>query len=91
LDEGTVFFVASSGNIADSILSAVDTLDNPLPLFITTGDNALHTPDIIHDFADGFLGGTADVAVAFTERKTVLKDFPEPNLAFHERRGLVGV
>jgi len=84
LDEGQMLFVPSSGNIADSVLSAVKVLDDPLPLVITTGDNALHTPEIVADFVDAFNASTADVAVAFTEREVVLREFPEPGLAFHE-------
>ncbi len=84
MDEGKMAFVESSGNIADSILSAVNVIDNPLPLFITTGDNALHTAEIVSEFVDQFRAGSGDVAVSFTGRDVVLKEFPEPGLAFHE-------
>lgn len=84
MDDGLLHFVASAGNIANSVIAAVDAIDDLLPFVITTGDNALHTPDIIRDFVAAFRAGSGDVAVAFTERETVLQDFPEPGLAFHD-------
>jgi len=47
---GTTIFVAARGNLADSGIAAVEEIDNPLPLVITTGDNALHTPELVRDF-----------------------------------------
>src|SRR5690606_6628189 len=35
--DGSVVFAQSRGNLADSVLSAVEAIDDPLPLVITTG------------------------------------------------------
>lgn len=81
--EGRVALVRSSGNLADSVLSAVDVIPNPLPLIITTGDNALHTPELIRDFMRAFWTRDEDVSLAFTRDDVVLRDYPESGLAFH--------
>lgn len=83
VDEGRVSFVRSSGNLADSVLSAVDVIPNPLPLIITTGDNALHTPELIRDFMRAFWTRDEDVSVAFTRDDVVLRDYANSGLAFH--------
>ncbi|MEN3950267.1 nucleotidyltransferase family protein [Iodidimonas sp. SYSU 1G8] len=83
VDEGRVAFVRSSGNLADSVLSAVDVIPNPLPLIITTGDNALHTPELIRDFMTAFWTRDEDVALAFTRDDVVLRDYANSGLAFH--------
>ena len=83
LDDGTIVVTPSRGNLADSVLAAVETLDDPLPLVITTGDNALHTPELVRDFVTGFLADTEDVSVAFTSEEVVQTQFPESGLAYH--------
>jgi GTP:adenosylcobinamide-phosphate guanylyltransferase len=83
VDEGRMSFVASSGNLADSVLSAVDVIPNPLPLIITTGDNALHTPELVRDFMRAFWTRDEDVSVAFTRDDVVLRDYGNSGLAFH--------
>ncbi len=84
LEEGRVIFVPASGNLADSVLSAVKLIDNPLPLIITTGDNALHTPELVRDFMRQFWNGDEDASVAFTRDDVVLRDYPNSGLAFHQ-------
>ncbi|MEN3973479.1 nucleotidyltransferase family protein [Emcibacter sp. SYSU 3D8] len=83
LDEGRMSFVLSRGNLADSVLSAVDVIPNPLPLIITTGDNALHTPELVRDFMRGFWTHDEDVSLAFTRDDVVLRDYANSGLAFH--------
>ena len=83
LDDGAIVVTPSRGNLADSVLAAVETLDNPLPLVITTGDNALHTPELVREFVTGFLADTEDVAVGFTSEAVVQTQFPESGLAYH--------
>ena len=83
LEEGRMSFVRSSGNLADSVLSAVDVIPNPLPLIITTGDNALHTPELIRDFMRAFWTHDEDVSLAFTRDDVVLRDYGNSGLAFH--------
>jgi GTP:adenosylcobinamide-phosphate guanylyltransferase len=83
VDEGRVIFVQSHGNLADSVLKAVDEIDSPLPMIITTGDNALHTPEIIRDFVHDTLASSADAVVGFTSEDVVLQDYANSGLAFH--------
>jgi GTP:adenosylcobinamide-phosphate guanylyltransferase len=83
LDAGRVVFMASKGNLADSVLAAVDAIAEPLPLIITTGDNALQTPDLVRDFMRAFWSGDEDVCIAFTRDDVVLRDYPNSGLAFH--------
>lgn len=83
LSDGTVAFAQSRGNLADSVLSAVEKIDDPFPLVITTGDNALHTPDIIRDFVRDLHASDADTLVGFTREEVVLRQFANSGLAFH--------
>ncbi len=83
LDDGTIVVTPSRGNLANSVLAAVETLDNPLPLVITTGDNALHTPELVRDFVGGFLADTEDVCLGFTSEDVVRTQFPHSGLAYH--------
>ncbi len=83
MDEGRVVFVQSHGNLADSVLKAVDEIDNSLPMVITTGDNALHTPEIVRDFVRDFHASKADAVVGFTREDVVLREFANSGLAFH--------
>ncbi len=83
VDEGRVVFVQSHGNLADSVLKAVAEIDSPLPMIITTGDNALHTPEIVRDFVRDALASRADAVVGFTREDVVLQDYANSGLAFH--------
>lgn len=86
LDRGVIEVVPSRDTLADSVLSVTDTVDDPLPLVITTGDNALHTPALVAEFVDGFMGGGADVALGFTHEDDVVAEVPDSGLAFHRMR-----
>lgn len=83
VDEGRVAFVQSHGNLADSVLKAVEAIGNSLPLIITTGDNALHMPEIIRDFVRDALASRADAVVGFTREEVVLREYANSGLAFH--------
>lgn len=84
VDEGRVVFVASRGNLADSVLYAVEQIPDALPLIITTGDNALHTPELIRDFMRQFWACSEDGVVAFSSQDVVLRDYANSGLAFHQ-------
>ena len=83
LEDGTIVVTPSRGNLAGSVLAAVEHLDDPLPLVITTGDNALHTPELIRDFVDGFLAHSEDAIAGFTSEDVVRQQFPDSGLAYH--------
>ena len=83
LDEGRVRVAKSEGNLADSVLAGVKQMDNPYPFLITTGDNALHTPELIRDFMEQFWKLDGDVALGFTTEEVVAKEIPDSGLAYH--------
>jgi GTP:adenosylcobinamide-phosphate guanylyltransferase len=83
LDSGAIQYIQALGNLSDSVISAVNAIDNALPLVITTGDNALHTADLNADFVDQFLAASGDVAIGWADASVVLADFPDVGLAFH--------
>jgi len=83
LDDGTIVVTPSRANLAGSVIAAVESLDDALPLVITTGDNALHTPELIRDFVDGFLSHTEDAIAGFTSEAVVQEKFPDSGLAYH--------
>ncbi|KRA84499.1 nucleotidyltransferase family protein [Altererythrobacter sp. Root672] len=83
VDEGRVVYIQSHGNLADSVLKAVEQIDKALPLVITTGDNALHTPEIVRDFVRDFHASDADALVGLTKEDVVLREYANSGLAFH--------
>src|SRR5687768_8710198 len=80
----TVEYVASRENIGSSV-SAVATPEL-LPLVITTGDNALHTPELVRYFCDALDGVKEDGALGLTPAEYILAKYPEGNRAFHRFR-----
>jgi hypothetical protein len=80
----TIEYVASRENIGSSV-SAVATPDL-LPLVITTGDNALHTPELVRYFCDALDGVKEDGALGLTPAEYILAKYPEGNRAFHRFR-----
>ncbi len=84
MDEGRLHRVAPRGNLADSVLAAAEAIEDPFPLVVCTGDNALQTPAIVRDFVAAFLAGSDDVAVGFTREEVVKAEFPDIGLAWHE-------
>ncbi len=83
LDQGVIRMAPVRGNLADSVLAAAEVMDPAFPMVITTGDNALHTPEILQDFVSQFKDMTGDAAAGFTTAETVIADFPEVGLAYH--------
>lgn len=86
LAESVIEVVPSSGNLADSVISIGNMDKQPLPLIITTADNALHTPELVRDFVAAFTQGKADVAVAVTRESTVLAQYPHGEFGFFRFR-----
>lgn len=87
LDQGVIEVVTSGGNLADSVMSAVKQIRaagaDPFPLLVTTGDNALQTPELVRDFLNKFWPLPAEIGVAFTRDDVVLAEHPDAGLAFH--------
>ncbi len=80
----TIEYVASRETIGASV-SAIASSDL-LPLVITTGDNALHTPEMVRYFCDQLGDVEEDGAIGLTPADHVLAAYPEGNRAFHHFR-----
>ncbi|MDQ4088438.1 MAG: NTP transferase domain-containing protein [Pseudomonadota bacterium] len=77
-------YVASRENIGTSV-SAI-AAPELLPLVITTGDNALHTAEMVRFFCEALDDLEADGAIGLTPARYVLEKYPEGNRAFHRFR-----
>ncbi len=86
LREGMIEVVPSAGNLADSLVSFTETVDQPLPLVITTADNVLHTPELVRFFVAAFVQGNGDAAVAVTRESTVRDEYPDGEFGFFQFR-----
>lgn len=86
LDDGTIEAVPSAANLADSVLSLAEQERPPLPLFITTADNTLHTPELVSRFVTDALTGSVDIAVGVTPENVVRSEFPDEPLGFFRLR-----
>ena len=80
----TIEYVASRENIGSSV-AAVATPEL-LPLVITTGDNALHTPELVRYFCDALDEVKEDGALGLTPAEYILAKYPDGNRAFHRFR-----
>jgi GTP:adenosylcobinamide-phosphate guanylyltransferase len=78
--------IPSGPNLAQSVNIALQQISDPYPFLITTGDNALHTPEIIDAFCDEAAGRNSDAVVAITPAEVVLAKYPEGQRAFHQFR-----
>lgn len=80
----TIEYVPSQSMIGATV-SAIARPDL-LPLVITTGDNALHTGEMVRFFCDALDEEQADGAIGLTPAAYVLDKYPEGNRAFHRFR-----
>ena len=82
-------YVPSKDNIATSVTAAAAAHPDSVPLVVTTGDNALHTPEMVAHFVDA-LGGVAaagnDGAIGLTPARYILDKYPGETRAFHRFR-----
>ena len=79
-------YVASRDNIATSVTAVAEAHPDALPLVITTGDNALHTAEMVAFFCDALAPlerGGYDGALGLTPARYILEKYPEGNRAFH--------
>ena len=86
---GDIVYAPSADNIATSVVAAAAALPDAVPLVVTTGDNALHTSEMVAHFCDA-LGAIAaagyDGAIGLTPARYILDKYPEGNRAFHRFR-----
>lgn len=77
-ESGHLEFVRSGANFLESVGNAAGRLaDTDYPVLITTGDNALHTPQMINDFCTAAEESEAEVAFGLTPRTVVAESYPE--------------
>ena len=80
--QGRLDFHAAGATLTDSVVKTARGAD--FPVLITTGDNALHTPEIIEAFCTGSLAnGRTGVRVGMTRAATLLAAYPQGQRAFH--------
>ncbi|MEM7522348.1 MAG: NTP transferase domain-containing protein [Pseudomonadota bacterium] len=83
--EGRVKLAESGDN---PYLSVLDALDDPsiFPVVVSTGDNAMHTADMVDFYCEAFTASNADVSVAFCDEKTILPAYLRGKPAPHRFR-----
>jgi CTP:molybdopterin cytidylyltransferase MocA len=82
-------YVASKDNIATSVTAAAAAIPDAAPLVVTTGDNALHTPEMVAHFVDALEGvakAGSDGAIGLTPARYILDKYPGETRAFHRFR-----
>ncbi len=83
-EKGEIHYLPSEENLFLSIKNASAAIENPWPLVISTGDNALHTSDMVDHFTSEMFSENVDSAVAMTPSDVILKAYPDGKRAFHE-------
>ena len=77
-------FLPSRENIGTSVAEVARDAD--LPVIVTTGDNALHTAEMVAYFCDSLDTIEEDAALGLTPADVLLAKYPEGNRAFHRFR-----
>jgi molybdopterin-guanine dinucleotide biosynthesis protein A len=75
-DDDRVRYHQSGQGIANSIHAIAGSEAAPWPLFVTTADHPLLTPEMVESF---LAAANADVAVGMVERRSMVARFPEAN------------
>jgi len=87
LEERTpITYTPSRESIGVSVATVEQAFPDALPMIITTGDNGLHTAEIVRSFCDQLDDVTADGALGLTDARHVLEKYPEGSRAFHRFR-----
>jgi CTP:molybdopterin cytidylyltransferase MocA len=84
-DDIRLTYVESQSGISQSILGVAGTETAPWPLFVTTADHPLLTPEMIIYFLEASAG--TDVAVGMVERATILAAYPDNKRTWIKLRG----
>jgi len=84
--EDRIRLVASRATLADSVLAVTDADEEALPLVITTGDNALHTAEMVAYFCNALDSCEADAGLGLTRAEVMMERFPDGARAFHRFR-----
>lgn len=82
-------YTPSAASIAASVTAAGERFPDALPLIVTTGDNPLHTAEMVRYFCDALkpiVASGHDGAIGLTPARFILEKYPEGNRAFHRFR-----
>ena len=86
-EAGTIHYLPSEDNLYLSVANAAKQIENPWPLIFTTGDNALHTSEMVSHFCNEMEGKDLDAAAAMTPSAVILEAYPNGKRAFHNLKG----
>jgi hypothetical protein len=81
-----IVYTPSRDSIGVSVAAIDQAFPDALPMIITTGDNGLHTGEIVRSFCDQLDGVDADGALGLTDARHVLERYPDGARAFHRFR-----
>ncbi len=87
LAEGRISTVQSRDNLFLSVMSAVDEIENPYPLVLSTADNALHTAPMVRHFVDSLFTQAPDAGLGMTNAKIILEAYPDGERPFYRMKG----
>lgn len=87
LASGRISIVQSRENLFLSIMSAVDEIDKPYPLVVSTADNALHTASMVRHFVDSLFAQAPDAGLGLTNAKVILEAYPDGQRPFYRMKG----
>jgi GTP:adenosylcobinamide-phosphate guanylyltransferase len=75
LSKGQLSLLPAAGSPAASVLAALETLPEPLPLLVVTADHPLLTPAMVSHFLSRLAG--ADAAAAVAPESVISRAYPE--------------
>ena len=81
-----IAYTPSRESIGVSVATIEQAFPGALPMIITTGDNGLHTAEIVRSFCDQLDSVKADGALGLTDASYVLEKYPDGARAFHRFR-----
>ncbi|MFQ5784853.1 MAG: nucleotidyltransferase family protein [Alphaproteobacteria bacterium] len=76
VEDGDVVPLSCTESPAATVVQAIDRLDDPFPLLVTTADHPLLTPEMVDYFCTEAVAGGGDVAVALAPASAVLDRYP---------------
>jgi len=87
--EGRLLALQAGGSPSRSVLKALEELEQPFPLLITTADHALLTRDMVDHFCTESAASGADLSAGVTAARVLLRSYPQSRrtyLKFREER-----
>ena len=87
--EGRLLTLQAAGSPSRSVLQALQELERPFPLLVTTADHALLTGEMVDHFCSESAASGADLTVGVTASRVLLERYPQSRrtyLKFREER-----